>query len=262
MSKVRTQATLTMKYESNVILKLINVSKHFGHLAALGEININIERGKRWAIIGPNGAGKTTLFNVITGELKSDSGEIFYAGKKISSLKPNEIVKLGLARSFQRLNIFKNLTVFENVRLPIQSISRCNHRCFSSVSSLQELNKKALAILEQVGMSEKDHLIATELSYGEQRHLEIGIALATNPQLLLLDEPTTGMSPEETKQMVAFINNLPRDMTLVIIEHDMDVVFSIADRITVLSYGRVIAEGPPNEIKENQEVQSVYLGVD
>jgi branched-chain amino acid transport system ATP-binding protein len=228
---------------------------------ALQEVSLSVERGERRAIIGPNGAGKTTLFNLLSGELAPAAGRIYLDDQDITSLPVHRRVQLGVGRTFQRNSLFPNLTVFENVRLAVQSRARAGHRPFVPVDKLEGLTAETNEIVGRFDLTAEAESPAGYLSYGVQRQLEVALALATASRVLLLDEPTAGMSPAETLTMTALIRDLPRDITLLIIEHDMDVVFGLADRVTVLHYGKVIAEGTPLEIRNDPGVMEVYLGV-
>jgi branched-chain amino acid transport system ATP-binding protein len=215
---------------------------------------------ERRAIIGPNGAGKTTLFNLITGQLAPSSGSILLGGEPITGLAPHAIARRGLARSFQRNNLFPRLTVMENLRLAAAADGQGSWRLLGRVDRLRAPIERARETADAVGLAERLDVPAGALSYGEQRQLEVGLALATRPRLLLLDEPTAGMSPEETVRMTRMLEGLPREITLLIIEHDMDVVASLADRVTVLHYGEVLTEGSFDHVKTDPRVYEVYLG--
>jgi branched-chain amino acid transport system ATP-binding protein len=230
----------------------------FGGLSALNNVNFQIQRGEIRAIIGPNGAGKSTFFNCLTGVLRPTSGRIVFNGEEITGLPPNEISRKGIARSYQITNIMPNATVLENVRIAAQS-RRHAWSMLRHYTEFRDIIDKAEAVLESVGLRAKADELAANLSHGEQRNLEIGIALATEPQLLCLDEPTAGMSTSETRDTVALVRRIAKDLTILIVEHDMPVVMGLADRITVLHYGEVLAEGPPKEIQENPRVLEVYL---
>jgi branched-chain amino acid transport system ATP-binding protein len=242
------------------LLEVEDVTRLFGALRALGGVSFAIERQERRAIIGPNGAGKTTLFNVITGQLAPTSGRILFDGQSVTGLAPHLVARRGISRSFQRTNVFPRLTVLENLRLAAAASSVGNYNCFGSLGGDSPPVRRAREVADAVGLAERLTDVTQELSYGEQRQLEVGIALATAPTLLLLDEPTAGMSPEETHRMTRLLAALPRDVTILIIEHDMDVVFSLADRVTVLHYGEVLTEGPPDAVKADRRVYEVYLG--
>jgi len=243
-----------------ILLEVKDLRKDFNGLRVLKRINLSIEKGECCAIIGPNGAGKSTLFNVITGQYKPSRGKIFFNLEDITGLKPYKICRKGIARSFQIVNIFPAMTVYENVRNSIISAEKFRMNPFIRLERLSGIAEKTMNLLKTFGLIELKDLPATELSYGYQRALEIGIALATEPELILLDEPTAGMTKEETKQTVVLIKELTKGKTVVLVEHDMDVVFSISDRIGVLYYGEIIATGTPEEIQKNEEVREVYLG--
>jgi len=243
------------------LLEVIDLYKDFTGLQVLSGINLTVEKGERHALIGPNGAGKSTLFNLISGKYKPSKGRIRFKGEDITGVPPFQINRQGLARSFQITNIFPNMTVFENLRNAILSKKRMRFNMVSLLKNLPEIRDETNALLETLGLSEFSMIPAGELSYGQQRALEIGLTLATDPELLLLDEPTAGMTTEETRGAVRLIKRITEGKTLVIIEHDMDVVFSISDRVTVLHYGKILATGSPQEIRENHEVKKAYLGV-
>ena len=239
-------------------LEARGVGKNFGSLRAVSGVSMKVAPGELRAIIGPNGAGKTTFFNLLTGVLPPSGGRILFKGRDITRLPAHAVSRLGIARSYQVTNIFGDLTVFENVRIAAQS--RVTHyRFWGNADRLASVNERAEEILRLLGLTAKRHARGAELSHGEQRYLEIGIALATDPDFLLLDEPTAGMSPEETQRTAAFVRRLAGHVTIVVVEHDMEVVMGISDRITVLNYGEVLAEGTPAVIRENADVRRVYL---
>jgi len=240
------------------ILKTELLSVRFGGLAALSEVNFEVIPGEVRAIIGPNGAGKSTFFNCLTGVLRPTSGRIIFDGDEISGLPSNLISQKGIARSYQITNILANASVLENVRIAAQS-RRHAWNMVSHHSAFADINNKAEAALHSVGLLGKAYELASNLSHGEQRNLEIGIALATEPQLLCLDEPTAGMSAAETGETMELVRRIAKDLTILIVEHDMEVVMGLCDRITVLHYGRILAEGSPEEIQENPRVLEVYL---
>lgn len=242
------------------ILETKGIYHDFSGLQVLFDINLRVQEGERHAIIGPNGAGKTTLFNLITGTYRPRRGQIFFKGKEITGTPPHELVRLGIGRSFQLTSTFDRLTTFQNIRLAV--LSKRGHRFnfFRRVDSLAEITRETEEILHRINLDGERNLPAGVLSYGKHRSLEISLALATDPDLIMLDEPTAGMSRDETHHAVELIRRLTEGKTLIIIEHDMDVVFSLADRITVLNYGQVLATGTPREIRENQAVKEAYLG--
>jgi branched-chain amino acid transport system ATP-binding protein len=241
-------------------LALDGVCRTFGALTAVNGVTLTLAPRERRAIIGPNGAGKTTLFNLITGHLAPTAGRILFEGAPVAGLPPHAVAQRGISRSFQRTNLFPRLPVMENLRLAAAARSPGSYDLLGAVGRRRGPLERARAVAEAVGLTDRLDAPAGTLSYGEQRQLEIGIALATRPKLLLLDEPTAGMSPEETHRMTSLIAGLPREITLLIIEHDMDVVFTLADRITVLHYGEILAEGSADEVRADPRVYEVYLG--
>jgi branched-chain amino acid transport system permease protein len=244
--------------EDGRLLESQGLTKIFGGLIAVNGVDFHVRRGELRAVIGPNGAGKTTFFNMLTGVLTATRGRILFKGRDITRLPAHAVSRLGIARSYQITNIFGDLTVFENLRVAAQS--RVTHyRFWGNADRLAAVNGRAEELLSFLGLAAKRDVRGAELSHGEQRYLEIGIALATDPDFLLLDEPTAGMSPEETQRTAAFVRALAGRVTIVLVEHDMEVVMGISDRITVLNYGQVLAEGTPAEIRDNAEVRRVYL---
>ncbi len=242
------------------MLKVEAVDKSFGDFMAVCQANLSVDKGELVAVIGPNGAGKTTLFNLITGQLWPDRGRIIFKDEDISGLPAYEICKKGIARSFQIVNIFPRLTVFGNVQVAVLSQRRRSNTLFSPARNLAVEETKS--ILESVGLLDKVTNIAGSLSHGDQKILEIAIALGNEPELLILDEPTAGMSPEETAATLGLIKKLAgsRGLTILFCEHDMDVVFSIAQSIMVMHQGQTLIQGKPQEVRENREVQEAYLG--
>jgi branched-chain amino acid transport system ATP-binding protein len=230
----------------------------FGGLRALSNVDFSVAPGEIRAIIGPNGAGKSTFFNCLTGVLRPTSGHIRFAGAEITGLPPDRISQRGIARSYQITNILPNATVFENVRIAAQSRHH-SWNLFAHHRAFPDLAEKADAALAAVGLRDKADELAANLSHGEQRNLEIGIALATEPQLLCLDEPTAGMSAAETGTTMELVREIARGLTILIVEHDMQVVMELAHRITVFHYGEILAEGTPDEIQRNPRVLEVYL---
>jgi branched-chain amino acid transport system ATP-binding protein len=241
-------------------LRLVGLRKAFGSLEIIRGVDLQIRKGERHAIIGPNGAGKSTLFNLISGLLRPSGGEVRLGQRRISGLSPYEINRLGLSRSFQITNIFPRLSVFENLRLGIMARHGIRYGLFWPVSRLKSVNEETGALVDSLRLTSRADDPAGEISYSEQRALEIGMTLATNPSIILLDEPTAGMSREETEYVVALIERITAGHTLLIVEHDMGVVFGLCDRISVLVYGRILATGTPDEIRTNAEVQRAYLG--
>ncbi|MGB9629438.1 MAG: ABC transporter ATP-binding protein [Thermodesulfobacteriota bacterium] len=242
------------------MLRVESVFKSFEDFMAVNGANLHVEKGEIVAVIGPNGAGKTTLFNLISGLLKPDRGRIFFKEEEITPLPPYEICKKGITRSFQIVNIFPRLTVFGNVQVAVLSHLRKSSNLFRPAESLGV--KETRDILETVGLLDKEKHIAGSLSHGDQKILEIAIALGNEPELLILDEPTAGMSPEETQGTMDLIKRLAkmRGLTILFCEHDMEIVFSIAQKIMVMQHGRTIIQGTPEEVRSNQEVQEAYLG--
>jgi len=243
------------------VLRIQDLSRSFGSLVVTDHVNLTIEAGERHAVIGPNGAGKTSLVNQIGGQLRPSAGHIFVKGVDVTGWSPDQVSRMGVARTFQRNNLFSNLSVMENLRLAVQVKRGHPLNFFTPVRRLSKLIERAEQLMRHVHLSQDGATIARNLSYGEQRQLEIGIALAGEPDLLLLDEPTSGMSPAETARMIDLIGALPRTLSILMIEHDMKVVFSVADRVTVLYYGEVLATGTPAEIQGNDRVREVYLGM-
>jgi len=242
-------------------LRTEKISKHFEALKAVEQVDFNLKEGQLKSIIGPNGAGKTTLFNLMAGVYPPTSGKVFFKEKEITRLSLHEISQLGITKTYQITHIFPSLTVFENVRIAAQS-RHTSFNFWNSTHSLQKVNRRALEILEQVELIEKRDWLASTLSHGERRYLEIGIALATNPEVLLLDEPTAGMSCAETNLCAELILKLNKalHLSIVLVEHDMSVVMGISDEVLVLNEGRTLVEGTPKEVSDNDEVQRVYLG--
>jgi len=240
------------------LLRTEDLTVRFGGLTALNQVNFAVARDEIRAIIGPNGAGKSTFFNCLTGVLRPSAGRILFNGEEITGLPPDRISHKGIARSYQITNILPNATAFENVRIAAQS-RRHSWSLLTHYRSYRDVTEKAEAALAAVGLLGKSDDLAANLSHGEQRNLEIGIALATEPQLLCLDEPTAGMSATETRDTMELVRSIAKDLTILIIEHDMQVVMELAQRITVLHYGEVLAEGTPSEIQQNPRVLEVYL---
>ncbi len=242
------------------ILETEGLYKDFKGLEVLFKVNLQIKEGERHAIIGPNGAGKTTLFNVINGTYRPSQGQIFFKGKDVSHATPHELTRLGMGRSFQITSTFNNMTAFQNIRIAVLSKNKIRFNLFRRVDGMQKITMETEEVLRRINLDGERNMPAGALSYGKHRSLEISMALATDPDLVLLDEPTAGMSRDETHTAVELIRRLTEGKTMVIIEHDMDVVFSLADRITVLHYGEILTTGTPQEIRENQAVKDAYLG--
>ena len=243
-------------------LRVEGLTKSFGGVVATNDLNFEIDPGEIHAVIGPNGAGKTTLVAQLSGMLKPDAGRIIFLGRDITGEPAAVRSHLGLARSFQVTSIFSKFTALANVALSIQAHRGHSFRFWKPVSADSPLNDPARKILEDIGLGERANEIAGNLAHGEQRQLEIAMALATEPKLLLLDEPTAGMGAEDSARMRKFIGSLKGEISMLLIEHDMDTVFNLADRVTVLIYGTAIATGTPEEIKQNDEVRAAYLGED
>ncbi len=242
------------------LLELRGVTKAFGTLMAIDRVSLDVEEGTLHAIIGPNGAGKTTLFNLISGEHGPTAGSIRFRGRAIERRPPHHVARLGIGRSFQRTNIFPGLTVFENVRLGVQPHLSGNFNFLTRRGNLARASERAWDVLEQVGLTALKNAKAAELSHGDQRILEMAITLAASPALLLLDEPTCGMSREETARMVRLIHAISQRHTVLLIEHNMHLVMTVSDRITVLHFGEVLADGTPAEVRQHADVRRAYLG--
>lgn len=242
------------------LLQVNGLFKDFSGLKVLFGIDLELEQGERHAIIGPNGAGKSTLFNVITGKYAPSRGTINFDGHDITGLPPHKIARLGLARSFQVTNIFRAMTVFENVRNAIVSRNGRHYSIFPTLGKLTTISEETERVLDLIALLDRKNELAGELAHGHQRALEIGLTIAMNPALILLDEPTAGMSSNESRETVKLIKKVTEGKTLLIVEHDMDAVFSLANKITVICYGQVLASGLPEDIRNNQQVKDAYLG--
>jgi branched-chain amino acid transport system ATP-binding protein len=246
------------------VLRTDGLTRRFGSLVAVDDVNLAVEAGEFRSLIGPNGAGKTTTFNLLTGALAPSEGSVFLAGEDVTGLPPHERVRRGLGRSFQITNVFGGLTVHENVRLAAQAAReggfRPREEFLSRADSFDGVNERAARVLDRSGLRERADELADALAYGERRRLEIAIVLATDPAVVLLDEPTAGMSAEETRTTMGLIDDVLSDRTLVLIEHDIDLVMRVSDRITVLHRGQVLAEGTPGEIADDDAVREAYFG--
>jgi branched-chain amino acid transport system ATP-binding protein len=241
------------------MFRVENLKKSFGGLMAVNEVSFTLQQGEISSIIGPNGAGKTTLFNLLTGHLKPDSGTVYFKDLEITGLAPSRICRAGIGRSFQKTNIFPRLTAFDNIQVALMSWRKDTRNIFHNAGRF--FRKEADEILDSLGLGDKKNRIAGLLAHGDQRLLEIGLTLGTYPDLILLDEPTAGMSPEESKNTMALIQKIVRakKLTLLFIEHDMNIVFGISEKVRVMHVGSIIAEGSPQEIRANDQVQRIYL---
>ena len=245
---------------TDALLVIDGLTKRFGGVTASDGIDLAVPAGELHAIIGPNGAGKTTLIGELTGEITPDAGRIHFAGHDITALPVHARSRLGLARSFQITSLFNDFTALDNVALAVQAHSGHSFQFWRDARKDAALREPARGTLARVGLAGRENVIVASMSHGEHRQLEIAMALATRPRMLLLDEPMAGMGPEESVRMIALLRELKRDLTILLIEHDMDAVFALADRISVLVYGRVIASGEPAAIRANAEVRKAYLG--
>src|SRR5690606_32234725 len=262
MARHQRGVTAMTQSAQRIALTLTDVNKHFGEAHIIRGVNLQLIEGERHAIIGPNGAGKSTLFHLISGYFHPTSGRILLGDKPIHDMEPRLINRQGLARSFQITNVFPGLSVFENLRLGVMRRHGLDYNFWRRVSRMRAVNQEAEQLLERVRLTAHRDTLSGELSYSEQRSLEIGIALASEPKVLLLDEPRAGMPREETDYTTQLIKELSQGRSLMIVEHDMDVVFSLSDRISVLVYGQIIATGTPEEIRNNKLVQEAYLGTE
>jgi branched-chain amino acid transport system ATP-binding protein len=244
------------------LLETRGLHKAFGALIATDRVDFDVREGETHAVIGPNGAGKTTFIKQLSGELRPDAGTVRFAGDEVTSLSVQRRSRRGLARSFQITSIYRDFSALDNVALAVQAHAGHSFRFWKPARADARLIKPALQVLKSIGLEKRMDVLAAELSHGEQRQLEIAMALATRPRLLLLDEPVAGMGTDESQRMIGLLATLKGEKTIVLVEHDMDAVFSLADRISVLVYGRIIATGTPAEIRANAEVRSAYLGED
>jgi branched-chain amino acid transport system ATP-binding protein len=241
-------------------LNLTGVCKVFGGLRAVDDVALSVAPGERRALIGPNGAGKTTLFNLISGDLPVSGGRIEFFGREITRLPPHRRAALGMSRTYQITNLFPKLTVEENLLLAVQALERTKLMLLRPITAYRHLYARAQAALESMGLGDKAGEVVKNLSHGEQRQMEIAMALAGRPRILLLDEPAAGLSPAESRMMTALLKTLDGDMTMLVIEHDMDVAFALTDRVTVLHNGKVIADGHRDDVRANSLVREIYLG--
>jgi branched-chain amino acid transport system ATP-binding protein len=247
---------------SDVLFEAVKLSKQFGALVAVDDVSIQVRRGSLHAIIGPNGAGKTTLFNLMSGNLKPTSGRVIFKGRNITREPVHRTIHLGIGRSFQITNIFPSLTVFENIRLAAQALGKDNFKFWRAASDFKQYVERTWTVIEQVGLKERAHAAARTLPHGDQRKLELGVILAPDPEVLMLDEPTAGMASEQVPELIALIQGIQKagGKTIMLVEHNMNVVMNVSDTITVMHMGKVLAEGTPAAIAADKEVQTAYLG--
>jgi branched-chain amino acid transport system ATP-binding protein len=248
--------------DREIILETINLRKQFGALLAVDNVSIKVRKNSLHAIIGPNGAGKTTLFNLLSGNLEPTSGHVIFKGRDITHQPVHRTIHFGMGRSFQITNIFPNLTVFENIRLAAQALGRDNFKFWQAASQFKRYEDRVREVIEKVGLQGRAETPARTLPHGDQRKLELGMILAPDPEVLLLDEPTAGMASEQVPELIALIQDIQKagNKTVMLVEHNMNVVMSVSDAITVMHQGKVLAEGKPSEIAANKEVQTAYLG--
>ena len=246
---------------SDTVLSTQALTRHFGGLAAVNAVSLEVKMGELHAVIGPNGAGKSTLINMLSGDLPPTSGRVSINGRDVTGFAAHQISRMGVGRSYQKTNVFLSFTAFENCRLAAQSRQKSSMRFFRPAAKSAEVNRTAEEALAVAGLEARAESLASVLSHGEQRQLEIAMTLATRPKLLLLDEPLAGMGADESSSMVALLKRLVQTHAILLVEHDMDAVFALADRITVMVDGQVLASGLPAEIRANAEVQEAYLGL-
>jgi branched-chain amino acid transport system ATP-binding protein len=248
--------------EPDIIIETKNLTKQFGALVAVDDVSLKVRRNSLHAIIGPNGAGKTTFFNLLSGNLEPTRGHVIFKGCDITHQPVHRTIHFGIGRSFQITNIFPNLTVLENIRLASQALGDDNFKFWQSASRFRQYEDRAWNVIERVGLKERAQTPARTLPHGDQRKLELGMILAPDPEVLLLDEPTAGMAAEQVPELIALIQEIQKagDKTVMLVEHNMNVVMSVSDIITVMHLGKVLAEGSPSEIAANKDVQTAYLG--
>jgi len=248
--------------DPDIILETINLRKEFGALVAVDDVNLKVRKNLLHAIIGPNGAGKTTFFNLLSGNIEPTSGSVIYKGKDVTHQPVHRTIHFGIGRSFQITNIFPNLTVFENIRLACQALGKDNFKFFQDTSRFKQYETRTREVIQRIGLTERAASPARTLPHGDQRKLELGMILAPDPEVLLLDEPTAGMAAEQVPELIALIQEIQKvgNKTVMLVEHNMNVVMSVSDTITVMHQGKVLAEGTPAEISANKEVQTAYLG--
>ena len=245
---------------AETVLSTQALTRYFGGLAAVNSVSLDARMGQLHAVIGPNGAGKSTLINMLSGDLEPTSGSVTINGRDVTGLAAHQISRMGVGRSYQKTNVFLAFTAFENCRLAAQSRQKTSMRFFRPAARMTEVNRTAMEALVSAGLELRAQCLASALSHGEQRQLEIAMTLATRPKLLLLDEPLAGMGAEECSSMVALLKKLVQTHAILLVEHDMDAVFALADRLTVMVDGRVLASGAPADIRANAQVQEAYLG--
>lgn len=247
---------------TEIIFETINLTKRFGALLAVDNVNLRVRKNSLHAIIGPNGAGKTTFFNLLSRNLEPTSGQVIFKGRDITHQPVHRTIHFGIGRSFQITNIFPNLTVFENIRLAAQALGADNFKFWRAASHFKQYETRVWEVIEQVGLTGRAETLARTLPHGDQRKLELGMILAPDPEVLLLDEPTAGMASEQVPELIALIQNIQKagNKTVMLVEHNMNVVMSVSDAITVMHQGKILAEGKPSEIAANKEVQTAYLG--
>jgi branched-chain amino acid transport system ATP-binding protein len=248
--------------DSEIIFETVGLRKEFGALVAVDDVSIKVRKNSLHAIIGPNGAGKTTFFNLLSGNLVPTSGQVIYKGKDITNQPVHRTIHYGIGRSFQITNIFPNLTVFENIRLASQASGKDNFSFFRNSDSFEKYKSRTWEVIQRVGLTDRATMFAKTLPHGDQRKLELGMILAPDPEVLLLDEPTAGMAAEQVPELISLIQDIQQagDKTVMLVEHNMNVVMSVSDSITVMHQGKVLAEGTPAEIAANETVQTAYLG--